>query len=62
MTSFKLYATKLNGDEMQVKVFVTSANEYLNFVSNYEGDDLGNDILLEDFVLDTRATGVIIHN
>lgn len=62
MTSFKLYATKLNGDEMQVEVFVTSANEYLNFVGNYEGDDLGNDILFEDFVLDTKATGVVIHN
>ena len=47
---------------MQVELTVSSATDYLNFIENYEGNDLGNDIIFEDFVVDTKATGVIIEN
>ena len=62
MKTFKIFADKLDGSQMQVELTVSSATDYLNFIENYEGNDLGNDILFEDFVVDTKATGVIIEN
>ena len=62
MKTFKIFADKLDGSQMQVELTVSSATDYLNFIENYEGNDLGNDIIFEDFVVDTKATGVIIEN
>jgi len=54
-----LYATLKNGNQTQIKVY-GNQKEILNYIERYEGNDLGNDIILEDFVTDFEETGVII--
>jgi len=55
----KVFANLSNGTQSQIEV-VGNTKEILNFISNYEGEDLGNDLILEDFVSDFTETGVII--
>jgi len=56
-----LFANLSNGNEAQIKV---EGNQklILDFITNYEGNDLGNDLILEDFVTDFTLTGVEIIN
>mgnify|MGYP003655358755 CR=1 FL=1 len=54
-----VFANMSNGTEEQFKV-IGDTNKILNFIENYEGDDLGNDLYCEDFVEDFEETGVII--
>jgi hypothetical protein len=54
-----LFANLSNGNEAQIKV-EGNMTEIFNFIENYEGNDLGNDLILEDFVTDFELTGVII--
>lgn len=56
-----LFATLKNGNQTQIKIYGNMA-EIANYIDNYNGDDLGNDIILEDFVTDFEETGVIIYN
>ena len=55
-----LFANLSNGDQTQIKVY-GDQTQILNFITNYKGTDLGNDLILENFVHDFEETGVIIH-
>ncbi len=55
-----VFANLSNGDQMQIKVIGDQA-QIMAYVSDYEGDDLGNDLICEDFVTDFKETGVTIH-
>ena len=46
--------------QTQIKVY-GDQTQILNFITNYNGDDLGNDLILQDFITDFEETGVIIH-
>lgn len=54
-----IFANLSNGNEAQIKVEGNQA-QILNFIENYKGNDLGNDLVLEDFVIDFKLTGVVI--
>lgn len=58
---YTTYATLSNGNETQIKVY-GDQKAILNFVVDYEGSDLGNDLICEDFVEDFEETGVVIGN
>jgi hypothetical protein len=60
MENFITYATYKNGDQHQISV-TGNMPKILAFVANYEGNDLGNDLVLEDFVDDFEETGVVIY-
>lgn len=60
MTSFKLFANLSNGKQQQVQVFVNSSEKYFSFIENYNGNDLGNEIILQDFVTNAIPLNVII--
>ena len=55
----KIFATLSNGNQAQIELF-GDITEILKFIDSYEGGDLGNDIILEDFVVDFKQTGVVI--
>lgn len=55
----KVFATLSNGNEAQI-VVKGDSKKILNFIANYEGNDLGNDLVCESFVTDFEETGVII--
>lgn len=57
----KLFAKLSNGNETQIEV-KGDMKKIFEFISNYEGDDLGNDLILQSFVTDFEETGVIIEN
>jgi hypothetical protein len=54
-----LYATLKNGNQTQIKVY-GDQKEILKFIESYKGEDLGNDLILQDFVTDFEETGVVI--
>lgn len=54
-----VFASLSNGNQTQIKL-EGDMKLILDYISNYEGDDLGNDIICEDFVTDFEETGVII--
>ena len=54
-----VFANLSNGNQTQIKL-EGDMRLILDYISNYEGDDLGNDIICEDFVTDFEETGVII--
>lgn len=54
-----IFANLSNGNEAQIKLEGNKA-QILDFITNYEGNDLGNDLVIEDFVTDFELTGVII--
>jgi hypothetical protein len=56
----KIFANLKNGDQTQIEL-VGDAQSILNYIEEYQGDDLGNDIILEDFITDFNETGVIIY-
>lgn len=55
----KVFANLSNGNQTQIKVEGDTA-KILNYISNYTGSDLGNDLICEDFVTDFEETGVEI--
>jgi len=56
-----IYCNLSNGNQAQV-ILQGDVNAMIKFIENYEGDDLGNDMLLQDFVIDFTETGVIVGN
>ena len=54
-----VFANLSNGNQTQIKL-EGDIKLILDYISNYEGDDLGNDIICEDFVTDFEETGVVI--
>lgn len=54
-----VFANLSNGDQVQIEVMGDMA-KIMNFIGNYEGDDLGNDLILQPFVEDFKETGVVI--
>ena len=57
-----VFANLENGTSEQVILTINEPKRYFDFVENYEGNDLGNDIIFEEFVIDAEATGVIMEN
>lgn len=57
--SIKIFAKLSNGNLAQVEIF-GDLNKIFSYIENYKGNDVGNDIILEDFVTDTKSTGVIM--
>lgn len=55
----KVFANLSNGDQAQIEI-KGDDQKIMEFISNYEGDDLGNDLICEEFVSDFEETGVII--
>jgi hypothetical protein len=55
----KVFAKLSNGNQAQIEL-KGDVEKIINYIENYEGDDLGNDIICEDFVEDCWATGVEI--
>ena len=56
----KVFATLSNGDQAQIEL-TGDISAIRSYIANYEGDDLGNDLICEDFVTDFKETGVIIY-
>ena len=56
----KIFANLKNGDQTQIEL-IGDNNKILKFITEYEGEDLGNDIILEEFITDFNETGVIIY-
>ena len=55
-----LFANLSNGNQTQITV-KGNLTLIANFISEYNGNDLGNDLILQDFVTDFTETGVIIY-
>jgi hypothetical protein len=55
----KVFATLSNGNQTQIKLEGDN-KAILAFIEKYEGNDLGNELICEDFVTDFEETGVII--
>lgn len=55
----KVFANLSNGNKEQIEL-IGDNNKIINFIENYEGDDLGGELLCQDFVEDYKSTGVII--
>ena len=55
-----IFANLKNGDQTQIEL-IGDNGKILKFITEYEGNDLGNDIILEDFITDFNETGVIIY-
>lgn len=56
-----VFARLKNGNEIQIEV-LGDQTKIIQFIEDYKGDDLGNDLILQDFVTDFRETGVEILN
>lgn len=56
-----VFANNSNGTQSQINV-TGDMNKILMFITLYDGDDLGNDLILQDFVDGFTETGVIIEN
>ncbi|TNE75022.1 hypothetical protein EP331_00200 [bacterium] len=56
----KVFCKTSNGDQIQVTL-EGDMNKIFQFIEDYKGDDLGNDLILQDFVDDFEETGVIIY-
>lgn len=56
-----VFANLSNGYQTQI-IVKGDQNKIFEFISNYEGNDLGNDLICEDFVTDFEETGVIIES
>lgn len=52
-----VFAQLKSGVEMQIELIGDNL-AIMQYIENYEGDDLGNDIIMEDFVDDFNDTGV----
>ena len=64
MATITFFANLSNGNQTQIE-FTGNVPKMLLFASNYEGNDIGNDLITESFndnsfVTDFRETGVII--
>ena len=57
--SIKVYAAQSNGDLHQCEV-IGDTTKILAYIGAYQGNDLGNDLICQDFVEDMPETGVII--
>jgi len=55
-----IYATLSNGNLEQV-ILEGNTNKILTFIENYKGDDLGNELIMQDFVTNATPTGVVIY-
>lgn len=55
----KVFANLSNGNKEQINL-IGDNNKILSFIENYEGNDLGGDLILQDFVEDFECTGAII--
>ena len=60
MTTFTVFANLNETTQEQVLLTVSEPQKYFDFIENYEGDDLGNDIIFEDFVDNAECTGVTL--
>ena len=56
-----VFARLKNGNEIQIEV-LGDQTKIIQFIEDYKGDDLGNDLILQDFVTEFRETGVEILN
>ncbi|UFK27473.1 hypothetical protein [Elizabethkingia phage TCUEAP2] len=56
-----VFARLKNGNEIQIEV-LGDQTKIIQFIEDYKGDDLGNDLILQDFVTDFKETGVEILN
>ena len=54
-----VFANLSDGSQTQLKV-EGDMGKILNFIENYEGDDLGNDLICEDFVTDFKESCVVV--
>lgn len=54
-----VYANLSNGNQVQIKLEGDN-DKIMEFINNYQGNDLGNDLVCEDFVKDFEETGVVI--
>lgn len=59
MTKFQVFATLQDGTQTQINVWGNS-EKIVRFIETYQGDDLGNDLICENFVEDFEETGVTI--
>ena len=59
--SITVEAKKSNGTKEFIQVF-GDMKQIFKFIEEYEGNDVGNDIILKDFVTDFKSTGVIIED
>ena len=55
----KVFATLSNGNQIQIEVF-GDKQQILQFMAEYKGNDLGNDLICQRFVTDFEETGVVI--
>ncbi len=55
----KVFATLSNGNQTQINV-IGNTSKIVSFIENYNGNDLGNDLICQNFVTDFEETGVII--
>lgn len=56
-----VFARLKNGNEIQIEV-LGDQTKIIQFIEDYKGDDLGNDLILQDFVTDFKETEVEILN
>ena len=56
-----VFARLKNGNEIQIEV-LGDQTKIIQFIEDYKGDYLGNDLILQDFVTDFKETGVEILN
>ena len=54
-----IFANNSNGTQSQIKL-EGDMKMIFDFIENYQGEDLGNDLICEDFVTDFECTGVIL--
>jgi hypothetical protein len=54
-----VFANLSNGNQAQINV-EGDMTKIFNFIENYEGEDLGNDLICEDFITNFEETGVVI--
>lgn len=54
-----IFANHSNGNQEQV-IIKGDMNKIFAFIESYEGSDLGNELICQDFVTDAEPTGVII--
>lgn len=59
--SIKIECSKSNGTQELVEFFGDMQKIFI-FIENYEGDDLGNELICQDFISDTKHTGIIMEN
>ena len=59
MKNLTVFANLSNGDQVQI-ILEGDKNQIFNYITNYEGNDLGNDLICMDFVTNFTETGVVI--